>query len=269
MFDGTLAWLKDHALILNIITTGGIVAFAIVPLLKRPALLRDHPAAWHAFGFWILQWITLLIVYILFPVLTRRDLAPLLLLLIDIQSIMALGFFKAFLDGRLYRPFPVMIGLAVIAGIFAGLDLGLGYHVINDPPGSERRLWWIAGSEMLSATSLVLLGGVFIVRLGRAALWMLVATSIYGFLQRPVYSNTFIYLTTDETPFLALALWKVIIGSLFYLYFLAPLSTYEPVKLPATQDPVVAYLQRWQGKVLTILGALSLIVIAELISKLR
>lgn len=269
MFQNTIAWLVQYSRELNVIVTGLVLAFAAVPLLHKPRLLRDHPTAWHAFSFWILQWVTLLLLYVLFPFLAVPDRLPWLLVVVDIQSVFALGFFRAFLDGKSYKPFPVWVGLLTIAGIVCGLDLGIGYSVaIHQPAGSEARLWWIAASEMLSATSLVLLGGIFVVRYGRLAIWILIATCLYGFLQRPVYSSLFVNLVTDARPLLALAVWKLVIGTLFYLYFSVPVSAYEPIRLQPVDAVVREYVSHWLKWILPALATLALLVLAEVVSRL-
>ncbi|MDO8496824.1 MAG: hypothetical protein Q7S43_05235 [bacterium] len=266
LLDNILGWLVQNASIVNLVVALAIFGVGAAIFVAKPEFLSDrHPGNHDALLFWLFQWGTFLFIY---GFLSFWPDLPLLLLLclVDLQSVFGVGFFVAYLHGDAYKPGPVWRKLFLFGFVWAALDLCLGLLAANQPSGSFWRQFWVAPSELLSATSLVMVGGVFVLRLGKIAWPMLVATAFYGVLQRPVYASLFIDRQPEPRLILALVAGKLIMGWLFYVYFLAPIGEYPARPLPPIKPAVVAHIKRWLKRTAYFLG-LAGFILEELIRR--
>jgi hypothetical protein len=165
-------------------------------------------------------------------------------MIIDLQSILVVGFFLVYLFGDAYVVGPVVFALLITLSIAVFLDFVIGMQAVNSPAGSGWRYAWIAFSEVLSATALIMMGGVFVLRYGLVALPFLITSGFYATIQRPIYSGVFINLNPQPTWFLAVAIGKLLIASLFFLYFFAPLEKYPALNLPPVSSAVQSLLRK-------------------------
>lgn len=267
LLNNLLSWLVRNASILNLLVSFAIFGFGAAVMAAKPKFISDdHPGNHDALVFWLLQWGTFLFV---FGFLAFWPAMPLLLLLclVDLQSVFGIGFFVAYLHGDAYKPGPVWRKLFLFAFVWAAIDLLLGVLAANEPGGSFWRQFWVAPSELLSATALVMIGGVFVLRLGKIAWPMLIATAFYGVLQRPVYASIFIDLKPEPMLFVGLLAGKLIMGWLFYVYFLAPVGEYPARPLPPVKEAVVAHVKVWLKRTVSVLG-LAGFILEELIRKI-
>lgn len=110
--SAAFAWFVANANLLNFLVAFGIFAGAVALLLIKPSLL-GRPFAAHALDFWLLQWLVFLVIYLwLYFNPTPSPIA--LLILIDVQSVFAVGFFMAFLHGEAYKAGPVWRYLIIL-----------------------------------------------------------------------------------------------------------------------------------------------------------
>ncbi len=236
-FFPVLNWLLRHTDLCNAVAAGVILAWGVGLAFVYRATLKKNRWMLHALGFWLFQWLVFPFTYLYFH-LNPGPPGIWLLPLVDLQSAFAVGFFLAYLYGESYRPLVTWITLGVIVGVLAAWGLWLGSEAVTTAVGSQWRYAWVSLSEVVSATALVMMGGVFVLRYGLFALLPLIANIFYAALQRPIYSGVFVSLNPQPKWFLAVAVGKIIIGSLFYLFFFTPLEKYPVLALPSPDQEV-------------------------------
>lgn len=244
-----LTWLLDNAASLNLLVSAAILAAGlIIYLRRRPAIFEEHSYTKRAFEFWILQWFTFVFIFIVY---LDRDPGSLrwLLALVDLQSIFALGFYWAFIDGRDYRWQAAVTNLAVLYGLLLAWNLLLTGSALSSQPGDLWRLLWVLPSGILSAAALSLMAVVMWLRYRASAIPFAVVALVYIVLQRPVYAGTFVQsdttfplvnFKTDPGWVLALALGKLFYALLLYTLFFLRATNYEPIRLPPASMRIAA-----------------------------
>ncbi len=238
IFSVALAWAMRHTDICNAISAATVLLVGIGLLFANRDALRQRPWMRHALGFWLVQWVVFGIIYWYIHA-NHTGLPGLWLLpLVDLQSTFAVGFFIAFLYGRAYEPGTAWISLAILFGTLLVVGLWVGSEAVNSAAGSQWRYAWVALSEVISATALVAMGGVFMFRYGLIALPSLVTNVVYAALQRPIYAGLFVSLNPQPKWFLTVALGKLLVAYFFYAYFFAFLESYEPLALPSPKPEV-------------------------------
>lgn len=261
-----LDWATRNAELCNLFSTIAVLVPGLILLIAKAQPLRAHRFAVHAFGFWILQWVTFLFLYICLSFVPGSP-PSWLPALVDLQSVFALGFCAAFLHGDDYEPGPVWIALLIVFAIFAAVDIGFGLKAVGQPAGSSWRYAWIATSEVFSATVLVMQGAVFVLRYGAIAYWLLVANVLYASLQRPIYSGVFVTLTPHPRWFLLAAVGKLLTAALFYLFFFSPIAHYTHLRLPPPDHGALRTIKGRLKKLGLILGPIALFLVEEVLRR--
>jgi hypothetical protein len=221
----------------------------------------------NALEFWILQWLILLVVYALR--FTDGGIPNWLqVALVDIQSLLLIGFSFTYMMGDRYRISALIRNLLFIAVVLVPVEWLLGMMAASTKAGSIWRYGSIAPSALLSLVALFFFAQAFLLRYGWFALPLSMTSLCYAFLQWPIYTSVVVRLAPDRRIFLALAIGKLILGGLFYIYFFTPLPKYEAVVLPDLQRDTHAQIQakllRGGKAVLSLLVAITIGILGSL-----
>ena len=196
--------------------------------LWRPPLFDQHEFTVWAFWFLIAQWVALIAVYII--ILRWSAHQGVLLVVLDFQSLCAIAFVWAFLQGDQFKWRPTL-GVVVLIWIFLVL-----WNSLNHPGEDlnlQKRLMWLSPSEAISAFAMPLVGFVFFLRYRAYAFPLFAFTLAYAAFQHPLYSATLASSTdiSQALPsvqgiLLILAAGKVVIAGLTYGLFFATVQEY-------------------------------------------
>lgn len=221
---------------LNLVVSIAVWAIAFFVLLlpkeRKPATLRANPFLVNILWYWFAQWLCLILNWLLL-VFRVEDLTW-ILLLADLQSLLAIGFSISFLMGSNYPAYRgrVIGSLVLLFTVFLIFDVGTGLHVRNiGSPASLLQNWRLAPSQVLSVVADGFLALAFLFRYGTSALPIILACIAYAALQHPAYQSL---VTPAEraNARLVLAVGKVFLGSTFCATFFQRAANYDPIKLP-------------------------------------
>jgi hypothetical protein len=191
-----------------------LLAIAIL-IFGRPKRFADLPYTRTAFVFWMLQWLGFVLIFFLY----NKAPDTVVLLFVDLQTSLALGFFFVYSAGKEFQL------LRIIAYILSILTVStiwnFGFHEFLP----TWKSMWIDFSGALSALAFILFGLTFFRRYRLPSLPLMLVTLCYIVLQRPVYTGRFIEGHLHPGWVLALAIGKLCLGLLFYsLYFFVPFT---------------------------------------------
>jgi len=224
-------WLLENAGTINLsCAVAVLLAGGIIYWFVRPKVFRAHPFANHAFTFWLIQWFMLIVTWAAYS--SSGSHKVVILATIDLYGVATLGFFWVYLEAAHFRWAETVRNIVGVYGLLLVWNIVVGPLAMGKPAGSHWRWVWILPSESISALSLFLVAWVFLRRYkGPAIPLSCVVIPLYIFLQRPTYYSIFVG-TIPAGWVLALAVWKLVYGLLFYTLFFLPAQTYEPIGLP-------------------------------------
>jgi len=256
-FGNIWSWLIRRAEEINLFASVVVLLFGIGFRVAKPEPLKSFPEMKAALDCWIMQWACLIFVYILLV----GGYASLWfnVFVVDLQTVFLFLFCVAFLRGRDFSfksvAYPLSMAIAAFLAYNMIMNIYLGNMIV--------RHLWVLPASYLSSVALAFVGGAFLLRYGWIALPMFVTTTLYGIFQWPIYSSIMLHASADQADkrwFFALAVGKLLFGSLFYLFFFSPLNRYEPVHLfssdRSTWDLVRRRIKRLSVVVAPILLAL-------------
>lgn len=228
--------------------------------------VRTSRTARNAFEFWILQWLPVLVVYALR--FTDGGIPTWLqVAIVDIQNLLLIGFSLTYMMSERYRILALIRDLTFITVVLVPVEWLLGMMTKDTVPGSVWRYGAIAPSALLALVALFLFAQAFLLRYGWFALPLSITSVFYAILQWPIYTSVVVRSAPDKRLFLMLAIAKLILGGLFYIYFFTPLPKYEAVVLPKLEEGTHAQIQakllRSGRAVLNLLAAIAIGVLAS------
>lgn len=215
-----------------------LAAGVIILRFTRPNIFSAFPYTQRAFYFWLLQWVGFILIWFIFS--HQREDDPYLrnmLAAIDIQSVLALGFFFAFFKGTAFQWKPSIIDLLSVFGLALLWNLvihGLGTAAYL---GHDWHRVWIFGSQVLSGTALGLVALAFVWRYRGHGIAFACVTLIYVLLQSPIYQGIFVRPPLDPFWANALAFGKISYALVFYAMFFFQPQVTDPIGTPTFYLP--------------------------------
>jgi hypothetical protein len=230
---------------LNLLVASSVFAMGLYYLF-RSTLLKKKSFLKGVLIFWLGQWLMFVLSWSLIIFIYPGKNGYLLLILSDLQSILAIGFSIALLFGEEFKQrwwtivrslvttyvlLLLINALASLAALAGGSNFSQAFLELF-----EGR--WIATGQVLSLVADCMLGLAFVLRFGWLGLYMLAACVFYATLQSPIYGVLFgsgsafpIYVT------LALAFGKALLGAIFYWLFFEQAASYGRVTIPLLPAP--------------------------------
>ncbi len=208
-----------------------MLAGAFVFFFLKPKLFADHPFSQRAFGFWLVQWFVLIVLWAAYAGYPSRA----VLAAIDLYVVATLGFFWTYAEAESFQWPRTLRNLVGIYGALLLWNLLIGTMALKNSSSHRWRWIWVMPSESVSVISLFLVALVFLYRYGPPAIPLAcVLIPVYAFLQRPTYFSLFIAPKSNwgDGWLLALAAGKLCYGLLFYTLFFLPARRYGPVQHP-------------------------------------
>jgi hypothetical protein len=261
-------WLLNNAGLVNLFCALAVLlAGAAIYWFAKPKLFGDHPFCQRAFGFWLIQWFLLIVIWATYAGYPSRQ----VLATIDLYVVATFGFFWTYAEAETFEWPRTLRNLAGIFGVLLLWNLLVGTQALAKPPDSDWRWLWILPSETMSALALFLVALVFLYRYGYPAIPLAgVVVPAYAFLQRPTYYTLFIEARSSDWA-LALAVGKIFYGLLFYTVFFLPARGYETIQHPHfdIDAPKIVRARRWVlGAVGGLVGSVLATVLSEWLGRL-
>lgn len=240
--------------------------------LFPPESLKKHPKLRHVLEFWLAQWFVVFFVYLFF--ISRRQ--PLIsdatahldwkaLAFLDVQTVLIFAFCYAMMEGDNLRVHQVWVGTAVMAGVAVVYSVIISLFPVP-APRSPWRWGWILPSAFASSISFGLFGGVFLTRYGWIALPIFIVSCGYAILEWPIYVSTAVMQSPDRRWYVALALMRLLLGSLFYVYLCAPLKAYPSLSMLRSDPEASKYLRSQLKGWIGILEAVLIAVVGTVVA---
>ena len=261
-------WLLDNAGLVNLFCALAVLlAGAAIYWLAKPKLFVDHPFCQRAFGFWLIQWFLLIVIWATYTGSSSRQ----VLATIDLYVVATFGFFWTYAQVEEFEWNRTLRNLAGIYGVLLLWNLLIGTEALAKPADSDWRWLWILPSETASALALFLIALVFVYRYGYPAVPLAcVVIPAYIFLQRPTYYTMFVRARSSDWA-LALAAGKIFYGLLFYTVFFLPAKTYDTIQHPHfdLNAPKFLRVRRWAlGAIGGLVGSVLATMLSEWIGSL-
>ena len=221
-------WLLDNAGNVNLYCALAVLlAGSVIYWFVKPKLFVERPFCQVAFGFWLLQWFLLIVIWAIYT--NTHSPSREVLAAIDFYGVANLGFVLAYSEAGAFQ----WSRLTSLAGIYGALllwNLLVGTEVLSRSLAIKWHWVWILPSETWSALSLLLVAWVFLRRYGPPVIPLaFFIIPAYVFLQRPTYYAMFIGPNSAAWT-LALAFGKLCYGLFFYTVFFLPARQYEPLR---------------------------------------
>ena len=190
MFQGSSMWLLENAGLLNLVCSLLVlVSGGIVFRFTRPRVFEEHPYVKRAFGFWLLIWFMVIMIWAIYNGSPSRS----VLAVIDLYTVCVLGFFWSYAEADEFQWSTTIQNLAFLYGFLLLWNLLVGAHALQNAPDSTWRWAWILPSEAVSTLALILLALVFLFRYGPVAIpFSCVVVPLYALFQRPTYATMFL-----------------------------------------------------------------------------
>ena len=262
-------WLLNNAGLVNLFCALAVLSTgAAIYWLVRPKLFEEHPSCQRAFGFWLIQWFLLIVIWATYAGFPSRQ----VLATIDLYVVATFGFFWTYAEAETFEWPRTLRNLAGVYGFLLLWNLLIGTQALTKPAHSDWRWLWILPSEAMSALALFLIAWLFLHRYGCPAIPLAcVVIPAYIFLQRPTYYTMFIEARSPDWA-LALAVGKIFYGLLFYtLFFLPAPRGYETIQHPHFEinSPKLLRVRRWAlGVVAGLIGSVVATVLSEWLGSL-
>ena len=222
-------WLLENAGVLNLVfSLLVLISGGIIFKFTKPRAFEEHPYLKRTFGFWLLLWFMIIMIWAVYGGSPSRA----VLACIDLYTVCVLGFFWSYAEADEFQWSTTIQNLVFLYGFLLLWNLVLGTRALKEPSPSDWRWAWILPSEAVSALALILLALVFLFRYGPVAIpFSCVVVPLYALFQRPTYSAMFLR-AVHPGWFLALAAGKLVFGVVFYTLFFSPAREYLPVRIP-------------------------------------
>ncbi len=239
-----------HADSLNAFASALLFLIALVVIWGfRPQVFANHPYTRTAFLFWMLEWLSFVLIWLLNANKAFPD-PRWFLMTVDLSTIFTLGFFVVFWEGSNYQGPSTILNLSLIYVLLIFWNLGFAIWALASPQGSDWRWIWVAASEAMSAAAFGLIAVAFVYRYRGTATAFALVTVAYVILQQPIYAGTFVKLPTEPGWVGALALGKLVYGVLFYTLYFTPAENYDPITSPIARlshNPALRKGIHWVG----------------------
>ncbi|HVF60994.1 MAG TPA: hypothetical protein VNJ70_14400 [Thermoanaerobaculia bacterium] len=216
--------------------------------------------------FWMLQWFVVASLYVLRWATSPPQ--PVELVLVDLQSILVLGFCIAFYSGTSFRAGYAAVLLVALAFFLVLIDVGLFGLASDSAPGSRLRYFWVGPSACLASLVFFASGVLFLLRFGWRGAWFTVASVLYAVFQWPVYISFLVKQAPVEVErwLFPLVLGKVILGGLFYMYWSLGDPEMTPLNLIPQRNLPRLNLKIGTAKLLGYLGSFALAVLVHFLA---
>ncbi len=258
-------WFFNNAGYLNLgfsalVFAAGVIIFRF----HQPEVFTKYPYTRIAFGFWIFQWLGFMFIFAIFDS-TSVGLGW-LLAMVDLQSVFALGFSIVFLAGDEFNWKQSVFDLGVIYLVLIVWNLAFIGAASKSSPIDIWRATWIFPSEVLSALALGLMAVVFLMRYGWPAAPFAIIDFLYIVLQRPVYEAKFIEQHAEPIWTVLLAVFKVLLGGLFYTMFFLQAKNYGTLSIQLWRINLPTRGARLVNRLVLLLGGIAIHVVSIFIA---
>jgi len=243
----------EFASLLNFVSAAGILLIGIATFVFQSSGLLQLRFMKHAFGFWLGQWFSFTLVWMI-EAWGHFHNKTVDLVFSDVQSMLALGLCWSLFRGEEYQ-WQKPVGFLSLGTLVVVLyDTFFALVIVPLSNGDPTFLrYWIAPSEVLSAVAFCLLAAVFLLRYGKVALPFSIASLLYAVVQRPAYEAVFVAPEGSQSIRLALAAGKAFVGCTFYAVIFHEAGHYKPIKIEHPSTPnfdFVGFIVRAVGTLL-------------------